>query len=155
MRKLIYSLVVTTALLGGTILTGCQTPTQKVDNAKVTVQDAKQDLKDAQKDANAELQKIATAEEWKIFKSESEVKIKDNEIRIAELKVKIAKPGQIFDDIYANKINTLEQKNSDLRIKMDAYEKSQSDWEKFKQEFNHDMDELGQALKDLTVDNKK
>jgi hypothetical protein len=38
---------------------------------------------------------------------------------------------------------------------MDTYEKKQSDWESFKREFNHDMDELGQALKDLTVDNKK
>lgn len=35
------------------------------------------------------------------------------------------------------------------------YEKSQSDWETFKREYNHDMDELGNALKDLTVDNKK
>jgi DNA-directed RNA polymerase subunit N (RpoN/RPB10) len=35
-----------------------------------------------------------------------------------------------------------------------AYEKSQSDWEAFKREFNHDMEELGKALKDLTVDNK-
>ena len=31
----------------------------------------------------------------------------------------------------------------------------QSNWESFKREFNHDMDEIGQALKDLTVDNKK
>lgn len=29
------------------------------------------------------------------------------------------------------------------------------DWESFKREFNHDVDELGQALKDLTVDNEQ
>jgi len=54
------------------------------------LQEAKQDLKDVQKDANEEAQKLANAEEW----------------------------------------------------------------ETFKREFNHDMDELGKALKDLTVDNK-
>jgi hypothetical protein len=36
-----------------------------------------------------------------------------------------------------------------------AYDKNQTDWEKFKREFNHDMDELGKSLKDLTVNNKK
>jgi len=42
-----------------------------------------------------------------------------------------------------------------MRARLVAYEKSQSNWESFKREFNHDMDEIGQALKDLTVDNKK
>jgi len=37
---------------------------------------------------------------------------------------------------------------------MDTYEKNQSDWETFELELNHDMDALGQALKDVTVDNK-
>lgn len=30
-----------------------------------------------------------------------------------------------------------------------------SDWQSFKEEFKHDTDEIDQALKDLTVDNKK
>ena len=32
---------------------------------------------------------------------------------------------------------------------------SKEDWEKFKVEFNHDMEELGNAFKDLTVKNTK
>ena len=83
------------------------------------------------------------------------LKIKENEVRIAELKVKMKKPGKILDPLYEKKIEMLEQKNIDLKAKMEAYEKNQSDWESFKREFNHDMDELGSALKDLTVDNKK
>ncbi|MBK7408934.1 MAG: hypothetical protein IPJ40_13250 [Saprospirales bacterium] len=62
--------------------------------------------------------------------------------------------GTILDGLYAQRIETLEQKNRDLRTKMANYEQNQSDWESFKREFNHDMDELGQALKDFTVDNK-
>jgi hypothetical protein len=33
--------------------------------------------------------------------------------------------------------------------------KNQSDWVSFKREFNHDMDEIGKAFEDLTIDNKK
>jgi hypothetical protein len=40
---------------------------------------------------------------------------------------------------------------------MDDYEstKISSDWEEFTREFNHDMEELGKSLKNLTVSNKK
>ena len=154
MKKMIFILAVTT-LMAGTIFTGCQSSTQKQQSAQDKVQDAKQDLNAAKKNANEVAQKAATAEEWKTFKSESELKIKDNEIRINELAVKMKKPGELFDALYEKKIANLEQQNKDLKARLEAYEKSQSNWETFKREFNHDMDEIGQALKDLTVDNKK
>lgn len=154
MKRTIFILSVTITLIAGTIFTGCQSAVQKQDAAKAKVQDARQDLNAAQKEADAIGQELATAEEWATFKSESEVKIKENEIRITELNVKMKKPGEIFDELYEKKIADLEQQNKDLRARLIAYEKSQSNWESFKREFNHDMDELGQALKDLTVDNK-
>jgi len=119
------------------------------------VQDARQDLNTAQKDANAAAQVVATAEEREAFRNESELKIKANEIRITELNVKMKKPGEIFNAIYEKKITSLEQQNRAMRARLVAYEKSQSNWDSFKREFNHDMDAIGQALKDLTVDNKK
>jgi chromosome segregation ATPase len=154
MKKMIFILAVTT-LMAGTIFTGCQSSTQKQKAVQDKVQDAKQDLNAAQKDANELAQKVATAEEWKTFKRESELKIKENEIRINELTVKMKKPGELFDALYKKKIANLGQQNKDLKARLEAYEKSQSNWESFKREFNHDMDAIGQALKDLTVDNKK
>lgn len=154
MKKSILILAATT-LMAGTIFTGCESPGQKEDAAQAKVEDAKQDLKTAQDEAQEAALNAAIAEEWKTFKRESEVKITDNETRIAELKVKIKKPGNTFDDQYKKKIETLEQKNKDLRTSMDNYVQTDSDWESFKREFNHDMDELGKALTDLTVDNKK
>jgi len=154
MKKMILILAVTT-LMAGTIFTGCQSSTQKQQAAQDKVQDARQDLNAAQKNANEVAQKAATAEEWKTFKSESELKIKDNEIRINELTVKMKNPGELFDALYEKKIANLEQQNKDLKARLEAHEKSQSNWESFKREFNHDMDAIGQALKDLTVDNKK
>ena len=105
-------------------------------------------------EAQADAIKVANAEEWSVFKSDAEIKIKENEVRIGELKVKMKKSGKTFDAMYDKNIIALEQKNKDLRTKISNYESNQSDWEAFKREFNHDMDELGQALKDLTVNNK-
>jgi outer membrane murein-binding lipoprotein Lpp len=155
MKKTIITIAVAVMLISGSVLTGCKSSAQKEVDAQSEVQDAQKDLNDAQSDANAEAQKVATAEEWIAFKIEADAKIKSNEVRIAELTVKMNKPGEILDPIYKKRIQTLEQQNNDLRVRMDAYDKNQSDWETFKREFNHDMDALGQALKDVTVDNTK
>jgi hypothetical protein len=56
-----------------------------VQDARQDVQDAKQDLNAAKKDAIN--QELATAEEWATFKRESDVKIRDNDVRFTELNV--------------------------------------------------------------------
>jgi hypothetical protein len=155
MKKTIFILAISITIMAVTIFSSCQSSVQKQEAAQDKVQDARKDLNAAQKDANALGQELATAEEWAIFKSESELKIRDNEIRITELNVKMKKPGEIFDALYAKKIANLELQNKEMRARLIAYEKSQSNWESFKREFNHDMDAIGLALKDLTVDNKK
>ena len=154
MKKIILTLIVATAFLTGTVITGCQSSVQKEASARDNLQEAKQDLKNVQKDANAEAQKLANAKEWETFKNDAELTIRNNEIRISELKVKLHQQGTILDPMYEKKIETLEQQNKDLKKRIEDYEKDQSDWETFKREFSHDMDELGKALKDLTVDNK-
>ena len=58
--------------------------------------------------------KAANAEEWKIFKNESEAKIKTNEIRIRELKSKIKRSGYPMDDLNAKRVDTLEMQNKML-----------------------------------------
>lgn len=155
MKKTIFKISVLTALAAGTILTGCQSPQEKEQDAREDVQEAKQDLNEAKQDANAEAQKAASEAEWKAFRAEAELKIRDNEIRIAELRAKMKESGKVMDKLYEKKIERLEEKNREMRAKMVAYENNQSDWETFKREFNHDMDEIGQAFKDLTVDNEK
>jgi hypothetical protein len=63
--------------------------------------------------------------------------------------------GKLHAD-YDKKIDALEQKNKELKVKLSEYKDSgKNAWEQFKSEFSHDMDALGAALKDFTVDNKK
>ncbi len=48
---------------------------------------------------------------------------------------------------YLNKIKELELKNSDMKKKMDEYKADTKEgWEKFKTEFEKDMDNLGVAI---------
>ena len=139
----------------GTIFLGCQSNEKKLENSMEEVQEEQKDLNQAQQEAATEAKTVEVNAEWNAYKIEALEKINKNEIRIAELKAKKAKKGELLDPLYEKRIEKLEQKNAELKAKIATYESQQSDWEAFKREFNHDMDELGNALKDFDKDNAK
>jgi len=108
----------------------------------------------AKKGLNAE-QKAIIAKEWKTFRSESELKIKDHEIRINRLNAKMGKQGVMSDAFYKKKIAYLEPQIKYMKERLENYDKAPSNWEEFKYGFGHEMDEIENALNDLTADNKK
>jgi len=146
------STVVVMGFVSLALLMGCsRSSDQKVEDAKAHAVAAKQDVKDAVADAQA-----AAREEWLNFKSAAEAKIEANNKIIAEYKAKMTTANGKLQAQYDKKIDALEEKNKELKAKLDAYQDSGKDaWEQFKSEFSHDMDALGTALKDFTVDNKK
>ncbi len=110
----------------------------------------------AQDNKKTEAAQKEDAEDYRKFKKEAEEKIADNKERIAELKTKKANESNEVKAKYDKKVVALEQKNNDLKKKIDSCNDSKdSKWTSFKREFNHDMDELGKSIKDLTVDNAK
>jgi len=120
---------------------------ENLKEEKSDVVDAKQDLKEAQKDSVSDYQS---------FKKESELKIKENEKSIADLKIKNSKTNAKNNDAYQKKVGELEQKNAQLKGNLAAYkDQDPNKWKTFKTEFNHDMDELGKAIKDFAVNNKQ
>lgn len=143
MKKRIYLLAITMLFTAGTVITSCN-----MGNRQNKTNDNVEELQRQQ-------QGIATAEEWAEFKRESEIKIRENEERIQELKQKMMEPGVGLDSMRQNRIDRLEERNNNLKAKIRTYENDQSDWESFKREFNHDMDQIGDAFEDLTIDNKK
>lgn len=150
MKKSIYTLAIA-ALFTVPMFMACETVAQKEEKAK----EAQAELdKTAQEEADKQKLVTETAE-WVEYRSATEAKILENADRIAELRIKKAKPGKVLDGMYAAKIDALQTRNADLQTRLDAYETERSDWEKFKREFNHDMDELGKALEDLGKDNTK
>ncbi len=143
------SIVVLTvfALIASAYVTGCKTPAEKVGSAQTNVIEANKDLDVANKEYLADIEK---------YRKETADKIAANDKSITEFKARIDREKKTAKDEYSKKIMVLEQKNTDLKKKMDEYKSDgKEQWEAFKAEFSHDMDELGQAFKDLMVNNVK
>lgn len=152
MKKAIITKAMAIAIIAGGIFTGCMSQAQKDEAARAKVEDAREDLNDAKIEAQRVAQKTATADEWRIFRNESEKKIYDNDVRIAELKVQLNKPGYTLDPLYVKRIEKLEEQNRGMRNRIIDYEKNQSDWNTFKREFNRDLDAFGKDLEDVFTD---
>jgi len=140
-------------LLAGTIFTGCQSRSQREITVRNTVLEASKDLQELQDEAVEEAQREVNAAEWKQFRYDAEMTIMNNEFRIADLRVRLKKPGTTLDPHYVNKIGKLEQQNNNLKKRIKNYREDKNDWQIFKSEFTDDLDELGKALKDLSVEN--
>lgn len=146
MKKLLFIPIVA-IFSAATLFVSCK-PSAKEEAAKENVEEAKEDLAEARQEANEE--------EWQSFKNEMNAVIDKNDARIAELKKDMKKTGQKADAEYDRKIDALKAKNDSLKVKMEGYKNdANSDWQSFKTEFNHDMEGLGDALNNLTVNNKK
>jgi len=137
--------------MAGIMLNSCKSSSKKIESARDNLQDAKENVVEANKELN-----LALNDSIQQFKKESHEKISSYEKTIAEFKIKIANAKKENKAQYEKKLAWLEQKNSDMKKKLEDYkDEGQDKWTSFKNEFNHDMDELGEALKDLTVKNLK
>ncbi len=148
MKKLIFILAATTIILVGATITSCtSTPAEKVSNAQKEVTQATKDLEAANK---AYLADIET------YRKETADKVTANDKAIADFKVRIETQKQSAKGTYQKQIMELEQKNTDMKKKMDDYKvDTKEKWEAFKSEFSHDMEDLGNAFKGLTVKSTK
>lgn len=134
-------LAITIAICTVLVTTSCNSTAKKVENAKDDVTQANEDLKKAQEEYSAEVEQ---------FRMETYQKITVNEKEIATIKSKNKKNTE-----YEKQVALLEQKNTDLKRKINDYKiDTKENWLSFKTEFNKDMDELGLALKNFSVDNK-
>ena len=121
----------------------CQSSAEKVDQAKENVVDAKQELNQAIKDSIVQ------------FRKESAQQITAYEQSIADLKAKIATEKKDVKATYEKSLEELEQKNELLKTKLNDFKDEETDkWESFRDEFRKDMQDLGSAIKNFTVNNK-
>lgn len=142
------------------IFVSCESPEQKTDDAFELVKEEKMMAKDSfnpQKEATKVTTKVEiitkneSIDEWKKFKLETEKRIVMNENKIKEIKGIPDSNPKLY-----RKVTTLEKNNNDLRKQMDEYnEEMKLKWESFKVKINHDVNEIGIELQDITVNNKK
>lgn len=157
MKKSIFTLA-TALFVAGSIVSGCSSPDKKVENAEEKVQDAKNDVKDAKQDLSQaqQEQQNAVVSDFQKFKNESNDAIIENDRHIASLRIDMKDEKREARERDEKRINELEKKNHDLKVKLDAYhDDGKSDWKEFKTEFKHDLDGLGKAFSDIGRRNTK
>jgi len=146
MRKSILTFGLT-VVLASVSLAGFAQENKKAKSARKEMKCAKKNLSEAKKDSVAEFAE---------FRKEAEIKIADNQAKIAELKTKKREDNKDTQEAYDKKVLALEQKNNDLRIKMaGASDAKPSAWASYKREFSHDMEEFGKAFKSIGQNNVK
>ena len=139
----------TMALAGIVILgiAGCNSPKQKaekLENAEENVIEAQQELNEAV---------IDSTNEYDRFKAESEAKLIANDVKIAALKDQLKTDKKEIRTKYEKQLTELEQKNAKLKSNIAEYkETDKSNWEKFKESFNEDLDALGKAISGIATD---
>jgi hypothetical protein len=146
MKKTIYT-ISTLLLIILSIFTACNTPAKNVENSADAVIEANEELNEANKNYEEDLAK---------YKQETYQKLSENEQSAANFRARIATEKKEAKEDYDIKIAELERRNSDMKKRMEDYKgDSKEKWESFKNEFNNDMNELGTAFKNLTVNNTK
>jgi DNA anti-recombination protein RmuC len=134
----------------GSVITSChQSSSNKIDNKEDKLLKEQEDVVEAKQDLNQALR-----DSVRQFKMDAQNMITENNRKIDVFKEKIAKGKKSTREKYETKVNELERKNKDLQKRLDEFSDESGDkWASFKREFNHDMDEIGNSLKDMTVDN--
>lgn len=130
-------------LLALIVTAGCESSSSdKMKDAEENLAETNQDLENAKKEYLADI---------KSYKKEVAEITTANEQLIKDLRLKADNyKGEMKVD-YNRKINDLEKSNEAMKVKLKEYkEEGKDNWDSFKDEFNHDMDELAKALKGIT-----
>lgn len=144
MKRIVYSFPAL-LLAAGMVLASCssnETAEERMDRMGNSVDNTANNISD-----------------WIEFRKAAKAEIAANRQKIAELRVKQEKQGDLGDKISQERIDMLEAENERLQEKMNKYDpKREADgkrWDEFKREFRHDMDELGKSIGDLGRDNRE
>jgi DNA anti-recombination protein RmuC len=149
MKTNILKLSLITCLSSAAII-GCSTPHEKVEDAKVNVTDANNNLEQAKLDS------VNIAAEQAQYRIEKQAILDANDQKIAELKKEVKTENKQIREKYEKSINALEEQNEAMKAKMKDYKETTKDkWQDFKDGFNKDIDELGKSISALSKKSPK
>jgi hypothetical protein len=131
------------------LLVACQKPEQKVENAKVEVANATQDLKEAKREMRTGWQ-----EDWLNFKRDNDKVIAENERHIIDFRKEVSDIDAPYRAKYSVRIDAFEQRNNDLRDRVNnCKDEGDVSWEAFKKDVKRETDDLNATRKDITIKN--
>jgi light-regulated signal transduction histidine kinase (bacteriophytochrome) len=137
-----FLVIATYMFVATTVFTGCNSSADKLEKAQ----------KEAI-DANLELEKANTEylDDVENYRLVTNNRIEENNKAVAEFNARIVNEKKQAKADYQAKILVLEQKNTDLKKRLDDYKADGKDnWATFKADFNKEMDELVNSVKELT-----
>lgn len=140
--KYSIGILTTVALFAAFILSGCDRPSNKMEDAETSVIEANRDLEIATSEVKAELQ---------IYRAENANRMVEYNRTIEEIKQKINNESD--SEVRARhetKLERYEANHRDLKHEMDNYKVSgRENWDDFKDSFSDRMDDLGDSLNDF------
>jgi hypothetical protein len=155
MKSSMFKITIYKALMAAIMLLGCNSFGQLSNNVPSDMQNFPGELIDSKNIGTTFQQTFVSPKEWRAYKQEVRQKIRSNEDRISDLKIKMRHSGNGMDVLYQARIESLEKQNNKLKNRIAKYKRNRSDWASFKREVDREMDDLGQAIKDFSIDSKK
>lgn len=148
--KIVKSIALVGCFLILSVAVACNSSEKKVEEAENNVKEAqnqvevaKQELNQAQKDSVADYMK---------FKMETETRINNNEKNILIIKNRIASDKKALDAKSQEEISELEKKNNSLKKTVAELKvNTKEEWEKFKVDFNNEVDKVEKSVKKITT----
>ncbi len=134
---------------------GCESSADKKMREDQKAKKELDSLKVVKEKAEAEALKIRNENEMMNFEASYNQQIESNNKQIKEFKERLKASEKSRDKMTLKTIDSLDMRNENLKLKLKNYKTEHSDWTAFKREFEHDMGEIGKALKGLTVNDKK
>ncbi len=139
-----YSLGILTAitLFAAFVLSGCDSPGNKMQDAETSTIEANRDSEIASGEVEADL---------RIYRAENSERFMEFERTIDDIEQKIENESdnEVREELEA-KLEEVKDSHSELKREMDNYEASgKENWEEFKNSFSDRMDDLGDSLDDF------
>jgi predicted nucleic acid-binding Zn-ribbon protein len=124
-----------------------------IDQKAETLEKAKADVEVATRELEMAREDSADYANYKIV---SEIKLRENELLIADMKDKMKSGKRESVTKYEKQLDSLDWQNSRLRTNMRMYRaEGRAKWELFKRDFNMEMDALGKSISRMAEKNMK
>lgn len=139
-----YSIITlsTITLIAAFVLSGCESPSNKMEKAETSVIEAERDLEIAKSEVKAELQ---------IYRAKHQERVKEFNQTISEIKEEIEEESdKDVREKLEKELDEYETSLNNLKEEMGDYKASGKDnWNDFKESFSSRMDDLGDSLENF------
>lgn len=149
---------VTLAVLVSVAVMGCKSDTEE---KKENLEQATEDVTTAKEEVEVAKEELTAARMDSIntyvkYRAEVDARLAENDKQIAEIRANIKTQKAAIRTKMNQDLDVLMKKNEDFKIEMKKQKDgAYSSWERFKQDFNSNLDNLGKSISEMAENNRK